>query len=163
MPDQNVAYPWWSKIAPRFRYWTTEELAARSKETGIKYVHGFSYESLMIHAPHYVQFLYRTFIANGGFVQLSELLHIQQSWDGSVSTTPSVVVNCSGLGSKVMGGVTDATMFADRGQTIRVFAPKVTDIWRAPGRDATYILPRGDGTVILGGTHIKRESVHCRH
>jgi D-amino-acid oxidase len=157
-PGPRLALPWWHTIVPRFRVWTKEELEAKTKETGVAYARAFSYESVMIHPPHYLNYLYRTFIGAGGVVQEGEVVHLADLWSSSSSSAGDVVVNCTGLGSSLLGGVSDTTVTPDRGQTIRVRAEGITDIWRAPGEHVTYVLPRGDGTVILGGTHDKRGS-----
>jgi D-amino-acid oxidase len=154
-PSAHLAKPWWHNIVPRFRVWTPEELAAKSQENGIQYVHGFSYETVMISAPHYLQWLYDDFIRAGGEIEIGEVKHLRDVWDPklvSASNLPSVVVNCCGLGASTLDGVLDTSMQPIRGQTIKVLAPGLADIWRAPGKDTTYILPRGDGVVVLGGT-----------
>lgn len=163
-PEQHLARPWWHGIVPRFRDWTEEELARHSEASGVRYVAGFSYESLMICAPHYLAWLYRQFIADGGQLRTQRLQHIREAWQGvPASEQPDVVVNCLGLGARTLGGVEDNTMFADRGQTVLVSCEQIREIWRAPGPDATYVLPRGDGTVVLGGTHIKDGSAASQH
>ncbi|KZW02803.1 FAD dependent oxidoreductase [Exidia glandulosa HHB12029] len=67
----------------------------------------------------------------------------------------AIIVNCTGLGSMSLGGVEDTSMFPIRGQTITVHAPhikeSICDIVDGGG-DATYCVPRPDGTCIIGGT-----------
>lgn len=71
----------------------------------------------------------------------------------------SIVINCSGLGSKSLLGVEDDKVLPIRGQTTLVYAPHVkeciADLTPGHGKgpsDCTYIIPRPDGSVILGGT-----------
>jgi len=114
----------------------------------------------MIHPHRYLHWLYRSFLSAGGEVHCGpahELQHIGQagvSLASSALPPPSVVINCTGLGSASLGGVEDDTLHADYGHTLLVRCPLIDQIWRAPGELLTYVLPRGDGTVLLGGTHI---------
>lgn len=65
-----------------------------------------------------------------------------------------LVVNCTGMGSKWLGGVMDDNMLPGRGQNVLVRAPAVSQAVVAPGNapgKSTYIIPRDDGTAILGG------------
>jgi D-amino-acid oxidase len=145
--------PWFSNLVPRFRSWNAEELAEKSKSSGVTYSRGFSYETVMIHAPHYIGWLLRKFIsADGALFEGDELKSLSEAW--LHSPAPDVVVNCTGLGSRHLLDVQDQSMAPDRGQTIIVRCPQITDIWRVPGVLPTYVLPRGDGTVVLGGTHV---------
>lgn len=63
-----------------------------------------------------------------------------------------VVVNCTGLGAKEL--VHDASAYPIRGQTIKVFNPKIKTFTMVVHGDSqhTYILPRPGGEVVLGGT-----------
>jgi len=70
----------------------------------------------------------------------------------------SIVINATGLGAKSLLGVQDSAVQPIRGQTIIVNAPHVKECKsdsgaydKEPG-ETTYIIPRPDGTVILGGT-----------
>lgn len=71
----------------------------------------------------------------------------------------SIVINCSGIGSKSLQGVEDENVFPIRGQTTIVYAPDVkeciADLTPGYGKgpsECSYIIPRPDGSVILGGT-----------
>lgn len=71
----------------------------------------------------------------------------------------SIVINCSGLGARSLLGVEDDKVFPIRGQTIIVDAPHVkeciADLTPGYGKgpsECTYIIPRPDGSVTLGGT-----------
>jgi D-amino-acid oxidase len=146
------ALPWFSNIVPRFRCWSAKELAEKLRSCGVSYMHGFSYETVMIHPPHYLGWLLRQFKLAGGMLVEGEEFHsLSETWLSTPS--PDVVVNCTGLGSKLLLDVCDQSLTPDRGQTIIIRCPDITDIWRVPGKLPTYVLPRGDGTVVLGGTH----------
>lgn len=64
-----------------------------------------------------------------------------------------ILINSTGSGAKYLEDVQDTNMYTLRGQTVLVRAPHVKRQYyrEGPGYD-TYIIPRGDGTVICGGT-----------
>jgi glycine/D-amino acid oxidase-like deaminating enzyme len=61
-----------------------------------------------------------------------------------------VVVNASGVGSRFLHDVRDMTCHSVRGQTL-VVKCDADKIWAHHGASYTYVIPRGDGTAILGG------------
>ncbi|KAI8144782.1 hypothetical protein BJV82DRAFT_512735 [Fennellomyces sp. T-0311] len=65
-----------------------------------------------------------------------------------------VVVNCSGLHARTLGGVEDKAVVPTRGQNVIVHASHIrkTISYISPTHDG-YVIPRSDGTVILGTTH----------
>lgn len=62
----------------------------------------------------------------------------------------NVVVNASGVGSRFLHDVKDLKCHSVRGQTL-VVKCKADKIWAHHGARYTYVIPRGDGTAILGG------------
>ncbi|KAI8384476.1 uncharacterized protein BYT42DRAFT_492656 [Radiomyces spectabilis] len=64
------------------------------------------------------------------------------------------MVNCTGLGARQLGGVQDAAMFPTRGQTLIVqpTTPIRKTITHIGNGFIHYVIPRSDGTVVLGGT-----------
>ncbi|KAI8982187.1 hypothetical protein BDF20DRAFT_817919 [Mycotypha africana] len=66
---------------------------------------------------------------------------------------PPIVINCTGLGSKFLGGVRDQALFPSRGQTVIVKGSHIKEtITFSRKQDILYIIPRSDGTIVLGGT-----------
>jgi glycine/D-amino acid oxidase-like deaminating enzyme len=69
-----------------------------------------------------------------------------------------IIVNCSALGSRNLGGVHDHHMFPTRGQIEIVRVPD--ELWSKAkdftmlkeGGGLTYVIPRENGEIILGGT-----------
>jgi glycine/D-amino acid oxidase-like deaminating enzyme len=104
--------------------------------------------------PVYLNFLVKTLIALGGRLE-------QQSFDSLQSVMDQyqdadTLINCTGMGSYYLKDVQDHTLYPVRGQTVIVRAPHIKhqlykDVCRTD-RFCTYIIPRGDGTVVLGGT-----------
>lgn len=79
------------------------------------------------------------------------------------SASPLAVIVCTGLGVAALGDVADPTVFPTRGQTVKVHAPwvktgytrQIGSLHSPSGGERTYIIPRADGDVILGGTREK--------
>jgi glycine/D-amino acid oxidase-like deaminating enzyme len=61
-----------------------------------------------------------------------------------------VLVNATGFGSKFLTDVADQNVQQIRGQTVLVKTPH-DKIFMRHGKDYTYVIPRLDGTAILGG------------
>ncbi|WVQ93091.1 hypothetical protein IAU59_000155 [Kwoniella sp. CBS 9459] len=90
---------------------------------------------------------------------LSELSH--PSVQAMIGPYPPIaVVVCIGLGALTLGGVEDKTVFPTRGQVVKIKAPwvrsgytrQIGDLNGGEGGERTYVIPRADGEVILGGT-----------
>ncbi|KAL1603803.1 hypothetical protein SLS60_005394 [Paraconiothyrium brasiliense] len=69
-----------------------------------------------------------------------------------------VVVNASGFGSKFLTDIRDEAVELIRGQTIVVRSDYDTYFMRDNGKTYTYAIPRGDGTVVLGGVRDRASS-----
>lgn len=90
------------------------------------------------------------FYAAGGKLINKRIMHIDQI----IKTTnaPDVVVNCTGIGARFLGGVEDTSVYPTRGQTVLVRAPNIKRTVSRIGEDyISYTIPRSDGNVILGG------------
>ncbi len=62
-----------------------------------------------------------------------------------------VIVNCTGIGANEL--CQDSGVLGMQGDIVLVFAPHVRHAYSDETHDGIgYIIPRGDGTVILGGT-----------
>jgi glycine/D-amino acid oxidase-like deaminating enzyme len=62
-----------------------------------------------------------------------------------------ILINASGLGPKELLDVKDPNMLFLKGQTIVIKNDYKKSFMRDDGKDYTYVIPRLDGTVILGG------------
>lgn len=107
-----------------------------------------------------MRWLQSQFTQLGGKIVKQALSHIDEIFDFVQDKNPShvAVINCTGLGARFLGGVLDEAVFPTRGQTVVVHAPhiKATTTHVRP-EGMTYIIPRSDGTVILGGTANKHD------
>lgn len=73
---------------------------------------------------------------------------------------PIGVINCTGLGARGLCGVEDESVYPVRGQVVRIHAPwiregvtrQIGSLGGGEGGERTYVIPRANGDVILGGT-----------
>ncbi|KAJ6567477.1 hypothetical protein B0H10DRAFT_2111698 [Mycena sp. CBHHK59/15] len=138
---------------------------------------GVAFTIFFIDVPQYLAYLWHRFFFLGGrafrskLSSLSDLLspttgvrlglehvardgNITETTSGSLTFNASALVNCTGLGALSLGDVNDTAMFPTRGETVLLRAPWITSglqyAWK--NGDITYIIPRGSGVVVLGGT-----------
>jgi len=89
----------------------------------------------------------------GGRVTRHRVFHLH---DVFADPIVNVVINCTGNSARTLPGVEDEKCYITRGQTCLVQTPpgRVT---RAIGKlgfeGILYVIPRDDGSVVLGGTH----------
>ncbi|KAI9489980.1 hypothetical protein BDB00DRAFT_840341 [Zychaea mexicana] len=149
-PDTKT--PWFQNLVKNFEFVPENELPPGAKI-------GYRYTTMVVNAPHYLHWLQHQFKSAGGIIVRRRLLHIRDAFElddgwGAVDA----VVNCTGLGARYLGGVADTTVYPTRGQTVIAYAPHVKEtITHLGSNDITYIIPRSDGTVVLGGTANKHD------
>lgn len=109
---------------------------------------------LRIDTPSYLDFLLRRFKRLGGTVHQAKLNSLQDAQSVlGLSRPPTLIVNCTGLGSLDLTDVADKSMFPTRGQLSIIRAPwmKYGKTFTGPG-STSYTIPRSSGLVIVGGT-----------
>ena len=111
--------------------------------------YGYAHQSFALHPQHYLMYLTQKFIRNGGHIIRSRINHIL---DPLIDPNVVIIVNCTGNGARTLGGVQDILCYPIRGQTVLVNAPDVKKTITQLGKNVSYIIPRPDGNVILGGT-----------
>ncbi|KAI9332892.1 D-amino-acid oxidase [Zopfochytrium polystomum] len=150
--------PWFHRITPGYAHLPADKLPADRK-------FGITFETVTVNSPKYVAWLLAQCRARGMHVVHKDLKHIDEA--ATVAKKTDILINCSGFGARTLGGVMDDKVYPIRGQTVLVRAPQVkrtigtalaTDAYR-PNRPAeetskvTYVIPREDGVVVLGGTY----------
>ncbi|KAI8923657.1 FAD dependent oxidoreductase, partial [Entophlyctis helioformis] len=144
--------PWFARHVPDYHELDKSEIPPG-------YEFGISHTTVCMSVPQYLARLVDMLRSSGRaqFVQK----HIGM-------TRTAVVVNCLGLGARDVGGVRDARMVPVRGQIAVVMGdgigPSKTGFTYAAGvvddgnglttAEATYVIPRKDGSCVLGGTFI---------
>ncbi|KAJ1721026.1 hypothetical protein LPJ53_004417 [Coemansia erecta] len=139
--------PWYSTMVK-------DALNIPTKELPPGVSHGLQYTTLLINVPQYLVYLRTKFTNAGGKIVCRALRSISEALDvtGANSERLPVIVNCTGLGSKYLSDVADKAMYPIRGQTVLVHAPDAKRTITRIGAAFGYTIPRGDGSVILGGT-----------
>ncbi|KAJ3208290.1 hypothetical protein HDU67_006912 [Dinochytrium kinnereticum] len=163
-PPSDFVDPWYSRITPGYAA-VHDSLLPPGKTFGI------TFETVTMNVPKYMQWLFTQFKSGGGQVVVKSLAHISEAY--GIQKRTDVVVNCCGIGAMTLGGVLDQNVYPTRGQTILVCAPQVKRTIgtalasgsyrpKTAGEDdgkVTYIIPREDGIVILGGTYQSNNSI----
>ena len=108
---------------------------------------GMSYETTVLTPIAFCQWLKAKCEAKGVRFVRRDVTSLAEA---SAVAPAQVVVNASGVGSRFLHDVKDSTCHSVRGQTL-VVRCKADRIWAHHGKAYTYIIPRGDGTAILGG------------
>ncbi|PIA14753.1 nucleotide-binding domain-containing protein, partial [Coemansia reversa NRRL 1564] len=146
--------PWYKSIVHNPVEISTEDLPN-------DVVYGLQYTTLLINVPVYIRYLRNRFLSLGGKITKQRIEHIQDALqfvpNYLAAATLPIVVNCTGLGSRNLGGVNDNMLYPVRGQTLLVNAPAVRCTITRVGKCFGYVIPRGDGTVIIGGTADKHQ------
>ncbi|KAG8969346.1 hypothetical protein FRC05_001085 [Tulasnella sp. 425] len=127
----------------------------------------FEFVTISINVPRYLHWLQAELKGRGvKFVKewvssVADLEYVPTEGGGSDGNKvkTDVIVNASGLGAKSIIGIADPLVHPIRGQTVLVRAPKVN--WCLMGlsfyvnpetSESTYLIPRPNGDVVLGGT-----------
>ncbi|KZT68368.1 nucleotide-binding domain-containing protein [Daedalea quercina L-15889] len=129
-----------------------ESLHPRSKS-------GYIFSTYTIDTTRYLNYLLARLLGSGGAVVRGSVQHVSQVVEGAVSAfglgrPADALVVCAGLGARTLGGVEDGDVHPVRGQRVLVHAPwvdKAIGLEESPEKD-TYLIPRRNGNVILGGT-----------
>ncbi|XP_035529675.1 D-aspartate oxidase [Morone saxatilis] len=130
--------PFWSESVIGFRYMTEAEL---KRFPDHKFGHAFT--TIKCECSSYLPWLEKRFRKAGGKVEQRKINNLQE-----LSHSYDIIVNCSGLGSKMLVG--DNMVYPVRGQVLKVDAPWLQHFIR-DGDGKTYIYP-GIHSVTVGGT-----------
>ncbi|KAF0412059.1 nucleotide-binding domain-containing protein [Gigaspora margarita] len=158
LPD-DFSEPWFKDFSPEYRHLDKEELPI-----GVEF--GITYKTVTINAPVYLNYLLHTFLSLGGTTQRANLSHLYDC----IKNDTDIVINCSGIHSRTLGGVEDTNVYAAKGQTVVVQLPRSHVNWTferyssgcgsggiAAGGIITYVVPRDNGEVLLGGTYVEHD------
>ncbi|GAN09249.1 D-amino-acid oxidase [Mucor ambiguus] len=143
------ADPWFQDLVQDFEILTEKDDLPHGAKIGHKYT------TVLINTPVYIAWLAAKFEELGGEIVQRNVGHIDEVFN--IAKNP-FVINCTGLGARFLGGVSDEAVFPTRGQTIVIKAPHIKrTITHMGAQGITYVIPRSDGTVILGGTADKHD------
>ncbi|HKF39091.1 MAG TPA: FAD-dependent oxidoreductase [Ktedonobacteraceae bacterium] len=130
--------PWWATAVDGFRHAGIDELPAG-------YADGFVFMAPVIDTSIHLDYLMRTFLAQGGQIEQRTITGLAEAFAQS-----EVMLNCSGLGARQL--VSDQDLHAARGQVVRIkhnsFRQVLMD--EEGPNQLVYIIPRTHD-IILGG------------
>ena len=138
LADEPIDRPTWSDVGP---------IEAVTSGRFPNDWYGYHMTIPRIDVPRYLPWLFAQVEALGGIIRQ----HIVQRI-GELSSAFDVIVNCSGLGARLLTG---DDVFPIRGQVMRVQPPEGLPneiISAESGMDTTYIIPRSQDW-LLGGTY----------
>eukprot|EP00834_Sanchytrium_tribonematis_P007507 NODE_687_length_4732_cov_0.694582.p3 type:complete len:325 gc:universal NODE_687_length_4732_cov_0.694582:1396-422(-) len=109
---------------------------------------GIKYKQFIINVPLHLDYL-RNLLKSRGII--FKKYKIENFKDFQEEHSDDLIIMCTGLGSAIL--FKDPHVFPIRGQTVLVDAPYIrTSYFTMKHDNPYYVIPRGDGTVILGGT-----------
>jgi D-amino-acid oxidase len=128
--------PWWRAAVPRLE---------RVDRVPAGWGAGWSFVTPVVDMPVYLRWLARRVEGLGGTITRLNL--------AALPAGPGVVVNCSGLGSRLLGA--DRTVVPVRGQVV-VVGQVGLDHWWLDSAGPTYVVPR-ERDIVVGGTDVEGE------
>lgn len=123
---------------------------------------GCTFSTLDINVPIYLSWLYSEVASRGGVFVEKKI----ESLEETLSLSPDLVVTAVGLGAGDILEIKDTRMDASRGQVVLIKAPWMESRSRGKirwsglskicdeGYRDVYVIPRGDGTLVVGGTRL---------
>ncbi|OBZ85612.1 D-amino-acid oxidase [Choanephora cucurbitarum] len=140
--------PWFKGLVPTFQFIDKSELP---KDIAI----GYHYATVLVNPLVYLPWLLKQYLLLGGKHRRQKINCISEAMDDDID----IVVNCTGVGARDLEGVNDKTVVPVRGQNVLIKAPHVRKaVYINTSKGCTYIIPRSDGTVVLGTT---RDEGNC--
>ncbi|OZJ01577.1 hypothetical protein BZG36_05237 [Bifiguratus adelaidae] len=124
----EVQRPWWKDLVSNFRFLEASELPQGAKI-------GHAYTTVCINTAKYLRFLFSQVLAMGAKIQRRRLSHLYDAFAQDASTDG--IINCCAVGKPSLS-------------THQPFAP--LSPMSASKDFITYIIPRTDGTCVIGGT-----------
>ncbi|ORY30194.1 hypothetical protein BCR39DRAFT_153271 [Naematelia encephala] len=133
----------WYNFMPNFRYLEASELRLGAGS-------GMFYTSCVITPDTYLPWLQAQCVEAGVRFIRQEVTSLRQA---AQFVPCEVIVNASGNGAKFLVDVNDETCHMVRGQVmlVKCAAPAIHISHGKHWSEYTYVLPRGDGTAIIGG------------
>ncbi len=122
--------------------WWREAIPSMARETALPsgYVDGWTFRTPVVEMPVHLRWLTTRVEELGGTLTRMNL--------SSLPTGADVVVNCAGLGSRLLGG--DRSVVPVRGQVV-VVEQVGLDRWWLDSEAPTYVVPRSND-IVVGGT-----------
>ncbi|KAL2867608.1 FAD-dependent oxidoreductase [Aspergillus lucknowensis] len=137
--DTPLEKIWYRDLMPEFRVMSPSELPEGARV-------GMSYKSVVITPAIFLPWLRKKLEASGVKFVRKDI----KSLSDMKGFGHEVLVNATGFGARFLEDVADQNVQQIRGQTVLVKTGH-DKIFMRHGKDYTYVIPRLDGTAILGG------------
>lgn len=153
----QVKKPWFADRVNNFR------LLEKGEYPEIEdFVGGWRMDSVTISTTIYLNYLLQKCYALGAMLKRQVVNHIDEAAKyHSSGKKADLVINCTGLSARFLGGVEDQKCFPIRGQVLwaRNNAPAQVSL-KVPGNyegESLYMFPRKEGGCIIGGTFLANQ------
>lgn len=137
--DKTIDQIWYKGKMPEFRVMKANELPK-----GVKL--GMSYKTVVLTPKIFLPWLRQRLEDSGVTFKRKHLSSLSEA----KSQGQDILVNATGYGPKFLEDIRDQDVQLVRGQTLHVKS-NYNKIYMRHGKDYTYVIPRLDGTCILGG------------
>eukprot|EP00040_Diaphanoeca_grandis_P019831 m.105037 g.105037 ORF g.105037 m.105037 type:complete len:336 (-) comp27615_c0_seq1:82-1089(-) len=146
--DATTPEPAWKHTVENFCVRKGDALGRFSEQFALAH----EYVSVMINSPLYLEFLIQRATQLGITFVRAHCDDLDQDVIAQ-HVVGSIVINCTGVSASLL--THDNDLMPVKGQTVKILAPSVKEFMVVPEGplSLSYIMPRGDGTVLLGGTH----------
>ncbi|THH04724.1 hypothetical protein EW145_g5305 [Phellinidium pouzarii] len=122
--------------------------------------HSVSFTSITVAPSQYFRRLLARFHHLGGKLHRVHLTSLREALTHVSGHAPKAIIVCAGIGSLHLKGVEDTDIYPTRGQVLLLRAPWCRSGWThqigsldgGEGGARTYVIPRFNGQVIIGGT-----------
>ncbi|KAF4462797.1 D-amino-acid oxidase [Fusarium albosuccineum] len=138
--ERNTEEIWWKDFMPGFRLLPKDQLPKGAKG-------GSTYMTVVLNPHIFLPWLKRNLESSGVKFKRMNL----ESLSDAGHLGHDVLVNATGAGPAYLSDIKDTNMELLRGQTIVIKSDYKKCLMRDDGKDYTYVIPRLDGTAIIGG------------
>jgi D-amino-acid oxidase len=152
--DGKINIPWFAEKVQGFR------LLEKGEYPDIEnFIGGWRMDSVTISTTIYLHYLLNKCFQLGATLRRQDVKHVNEAFDHHHSKEKAdLVINCTGLMARFLGGVEDEKLFPIRGQVLwaRNNGTKQVSVKiKGYEGESLYMFPRKEGGCIIGGTFLK--------
>ncbi|KAF7727779.1 hypothetical protein EC973_007010 [Apophysomyces ossiformis] len=154
--EKDQDHPWWKYTVPGFESVCKKELPPNMNA-------GYHFTTVVINSQRYLQWLQSQYLTLGGKRKRMTLSHILDAAVDNENVV-DVIVNCTGVQARWLGGVQDSRVVPVRVQDVIVRASHIRKtVFVQTENGCSYVVPRSDGTVVLGTAEKENETDSTIH
>lgn len=153
--ESGFEFPWFKDFVHNFQILDKSELPE-----GMAF--GYKFDSVTVTVNIYLHYLLQKVFRLGGTLQRKHIHHINECYSLHHSGLKAdLIVNCSGLLARELGGVKDSKVYPVKGQIIWArnnITKQCCDTYvEGHPFELTYMMPRKEGGCIIGGTMVPND------